>query len=102
MNPLFLNAAILPLFATIFFPDAFRNRQTGEFLGFLNLEASVYLVVIFVVEMILVSDEFGFSFTTSLRGLFITLLPFVGGIAFTFYSHKYNYGIELDISKRKK
>jgi len=101
MNPLILNAAVLPLFATIFYPDAFRDRNTGEFFGFFNLKAIIYFVSIFAVELVLVSDEFGLNLTTLLRVTLISLLPFLGGVAFTFYSHKRNFGVSLDVSRKK-
>lgn len=101
MNPIYLNAAVLPLMATIFIPDAIRDRKSGQYLGLLNRNLLFYFIAIFCVECVLMFAEFGLNLTSIVRATGITFFPFVGAYIFAKYSHKENYGVKWRSDDKK-
>ncbi len=100
MNSIAFNAAVLPIFAIMLIPNAIRNRKSGVYLGYLNINVFVYLVIIFALETFFLIDKFGFGIITLLRIVGITAMPFIGAYVFVKYSHKENYGVEFNRKKR--
>lgn len=101
MNPMFLNAALLPLIATLVIPEVLRDRKTGEFRGFGSPAFLFVVIVLLALESYFLIGKFGFSGITMLRAFAITALPVAGGILFMVYSHKENFGRAFRFSKRE-
>lgn len=101
VDPIYLNAAVFPLMATMFIPDAIRDRKSGEYKGLLNKTVVAYAIAVFAIEGFFTIDKFGFSFTTILRVIGVSLMPFIGGYVFVKYSHKQLFGEEFDPKNKK-
>ncbi|MFT6295919.1 MAG: hypothetical protein ACJATW_002207 [Glaciecola sp.] len=102
MNYIYLNATILPLLAMMFISDAIRDKETGTYLGFINIKVVIYLVGVFSVESYFFTSDFGISLTTLGRIFAVTSMPFIGAFVFVKYSHKERYGVEFSRKKKKK
>ncbi len=62
-----MNAGILPLFVTWFLPNAIRDSQTGEYLGFKNRTAVTRVILLVLFESFLLITGLGFNPLTMVR-----------------------------------
>ncbi|MDA1372957.1 MAG: hypothetical protein O2971_19695 [Proteobacteria bacterium] len=99
MNPIYLNAAVLPLFATWFIPEAIRNRKTGEYLGFRNRTVAMHFILILCMESFFLIEKYGLNLDAGFRVLSISAMPFLGALVFVKYTQKELYGNEIKFTK---
>jgi hypothetical protein len=100
LNYIYLNATILPLLAMMFISDAIRDKNTGAYLGFLNLKIALYLAGVLAVEIYFFVTDFGISLTTVGRIIVVSLMPFIAAFVFVKYSHKERFGVEFSREKK--
>mgnify|MGYP000627311796 CR=1 FL=1 len=101
MDHIWFNAMVLPLFTVALIPTAIRNRKTGEYLGFLNINILVYILTLIILQSFFMINEFGFGIEAAVRAIAITVLPFPLGYAYVALTHKQQYGEPFDRNKKK-
>ena len=101
MNPIFLNAAIFPVLATLFIPLALRDRETGEFRGFLQWRLLALLLLVVALEIYRLFFLEARVVNLHAIGIIIfdVVLVFSAGIIFTKISHKELYGGEIKFTR---
>tara|TARA_B110000208_G_scaffold191118_1_gene256919 strand:- start:365 stop:673 length:309 start_codon:yes stop_codon:yes gene_type:complete len=102
LNYIYLNATILPLLAMMFISDAIRDKNTGAYLGFLNLKIALYFAGVLAVEIYFFVSDFGVSLTTVGRVIGVSLMPFIAAFVFVKYSHKERFGVEFNRKKKNE
>tara|TARA_B110000977_G_scaffold189043_1_gene258013 strand:- start:598 stop:861 length:264 start_codon:yes stop_codon:yes gene_type:complete len=84
----------------MFISDAIRDKNTGAYLGFLNLKIALYLAGVLAVEIYFFVTDFGISLTTVGRIIVVSLMPFIAAFVFVKYSHKERFGVEFSREKK--
>ena len=99
MDITFINAFLLPLFATWFIPVTIRDAETGNFKGFLHKSFYLLFTVLFVLESFLVIQRHGLSPYSVNSIILYTVLPIVGAVLFVKYTQKKLFGNEIRFTK---
>ena len=95
----YLNAAILPLLATVFIPDAIRDSKTGKYLGLFNRSMAIYFMAILAMQLFISLQYREFGWRALEITVSTTLLVFIGAMIFVKYTNKKRYGVEIRFSK---
>ena len=101
MESIFLFAAISPLIMTMVIPDILRDRETGEFKGFLQWKVAVLLVVLTVLEgcRLLYLEDRPLNWETLDFLVTGVAVIFIGGVLFVKYTHKELYGTKIKFTR---
>lgn len=101
MDPIWINAVMLPLFSVALIPTAIRNKETGQYLGFLNSNILTYAIFLLLVQLFFMIYKFGFGMEALIRGIGIAILPFPLGYAYVILTHKELFGKSFERPNKK-
>ena len=99
MDITYINAVVLPLFATWFLPVSIRDRKTGKYLGIVNKRVAGLVLLLLCIETVLVVQQHGVSsYSMNSIALYVAM-PIVGAFVFVKYTHKELFGNEIKFTK---
>jgi len=99
MDTTYINALILPLFATWFIPVSIRDAKSGEYLGFFTKRVGSLILILVLLESMLVIQQHGISrYAINSIILYITM-PIAGAFVFVKYTQKQLFKNEIKFTK---
>ncbi|NKB34811.1 MAG: hypothetical protein GKR91_17080 [Pseudomonadales bacterium] len=101
MDPIWINAAILPWITVAMIPIAIRDRKTGEYLGFINPNTVFYFFTLLILQLVFMTGKFGMGLEAIVRAVAISILPFPLAYTYVVYTHKQLFGEPFVRNKKK-